>query len=80
MAQTNLKPRLLTKKQASLYCGVSEGIFDQVVNVQPIELEEGRDRLRRFDIIDLNKWIEGRKNHPKNDENNIDELIDALGM
>ncbi len=75
----HIEPRLLTKKQASQYCGVSESIFDQVIDVQPIELEEGRDRLRRFDIIDLNKWIESRKGHSLEPENNIDDLIGALG-
>lgn len=79
MYETNTPVRLFTKKQAALYCGVSEKIFDQVVKVQPVELEEGRDRLKRFDIIDLNKWIDSRKGTKNEAESNIDKLIGALG-
>ncbi len=70
--------RLLTKKQAASYCGVSVGTFDQVVNVQAIELQEGRDKLRRFDIIDLNNWIEGRK-YQHAQPIGIDKLLSSLG-
>ena len=56
-------PRLLTKQDAAAYVGVSPAIFDQVCDVRPVELAEGRSRLIRFDVVDLDAWIDRRKGH-----------------
>ena len=50
-------PRLLTKTEAAAYCGVSAPIFSEVCAVVPISLGEGV-RLRRWDIRDLDEWID----------------------
>ncbi|MGJ0427527.1 hypothetical protein [Methylocystis sp.] len=51
-------PRLLTKEQAADYIGVSVPTFTKVCNVAPIALGAGK-RLIRYDIKQLNIWIDG---------------------
>jgi hypothetical protein len=53
-----LPPRLLTKAEAASYCGVSLGVFTALCPVRPIALGNDK-RLQRYDIVALNKWIDG---------------------
>lgn len=62
-------PRLLKKQQAAAYCGVSIATFAAVCPVTPIALGEGK-RLERYDIRDLDDWIEtlrGNNSHGRKD-------------
>lgn len=53
--------RLLTKAAAAAYCGVSVPIFDQVCPVLPINFDTTRERLTRYDVRDLDAWLERLK-------------------
>lgn len=53
-----LPPRLLTKRAAALYCGVSASVFSALCPVRPISLGKGR-RLERYDVRSLDTWIDG---------------------
>ena len=70
-------PRLLTKQEAAAYCGVSVPVFDQVCTVQPVALAKGRDRLLRYDVLDLDAWIDRRKR--KESSSGPDAWLDRLG-
>jgi hypothetical protein len=50
--------RLLTKAEAASYCGLSLGVFSTLCPVRPIALGNDK-RLERYDIVELNKWIDG---------------------
>lgn len=52
--------RLLTKREAAQYCGLSAATFGGVCPVRPIALGEGA-RMHRYDVRDLDKWIDGLK-------------------
>jgi hypothetical protein len=52
-----IAPRLLTKQDAAAYVGVCAATFDRVCPVTPIALGEG-DRLLRFDVRDLDRFID----------------------
>jgi|tagenome__1003787_1003787.scaffolds.fasta_scaffold19635211_2 hypothetical protein len=66
-------PRLLKKQQAAAYCGVSIPTFAAVCPVTPIALGVGK-RLERYDIRDLDEWIERLKG------NCSDEAKDWLSL
>jgi hypothetical protein len=51
-----LVPRLLTRREAAAYCGVSVPTFEGVCPVRPIALGNAK-RLERFDRISLDGWI-----------------------
>jgi hypothetical protein len=53
--------RLLTKADAAEYCRVSVPTFDRVCPVRPVELEPGNPRLLRYDVRDLDIWIDDMK-------------------
>jgi hypothetical protein len=53
-----VQPRLLTKAEAAGYCGLSLGVFSTLCPVRPIALGSDK-RLERYDIEELNKWIDG---------------------
>jgi hypothetical protein len=53
--------RLLTRADAAKYCRLSVTVFSRVCPVRPIELESGNQRLLRFDVQDLDKWIDDLK-------------------
>jgi hypothetical protein len=57
-------PRLLTKSAAAAYCGISIGIFDRLRPARAISLQKGHDRLERYDVVDLDRWIESLKGLP----------------
>lgn len=53
--------RLLTKADAAGYCRMSVVTFDRVCPVRPVELEPGNPRLLRYDVRDLDTWIDDVK-------------------
>jgi hypothetical protein len=53
-------PRLLKRQQAAAYCGVSVPTFAAICPIIPIALGVGK-RLERYDIRDLDDWIETLK-------------------
>lgn len=50
-------PRLLTRKEAAAFCGVSVTTFTALCPVRPISLGYGK-RLERYDIRALDSWID----------------------
>lgn len=57
-------PRLLTKKQAAIYCGVSVATFDRICPIPPLSLGQSR-RLDRFDKLAIDAWISGQTFRPR---------------
>ena len=55
-------PRLLTMEQAARYCGVCPSTFKAICTVAPIALRRG-ERLLRYDVRVLDRWIDGLKGH-----------------
>lgn len=49
-------PRLLTRREAAAYCGVSVPTFEGICPIKPIALGHGK-RLERFDRLSLDMWI-----------------------
>jgi len=54
--------RLLTKTEAAEYCRLSLATFNRLCPVQPVDLGSGNVRLLRYDMRDLDNWIEELKN------------------
>lgn len=54
------RARLVTLTQAAAYCGVSTPIMKGLCPVIPISLGAGK-RLDRFDVRDLDSWIDSMK-------------------
>jgi hypothetical protein len=50
-------PRLLTREQAAVYCGVSLPTFMGICPVLPIALGASK-RLERYDLHALEQWID----------------------
>jgi hypothetical protein len=50
-------PRLLTRKQAAAYCGVSVHTLTRHCPIKPIALGNSK-RLERYDVHQLDKWID----------------------
>jgi predicted DNA-binding transcriptional regulator AlpA len=60
-ANDNRPPsRLVTLTDAARYCGVSAPVLRGVCPVRPISLGPGK-RLERFDLHDLDAWIDTLK-------------------
>ena len=57
LAAVGIAPRLLTRKQAAGYCGVSVPTFTVLCPVKAIALGNGK-RLERYDIHSLDGWID----------------------
>jgi hypothetical protein len=57
-ADNKIAPRMLTKAMAAAYCGVSPQTFSAICPVAPIAMGKG-DRLWRYDIRQLDRWIDG---------------------
>ena len=70
--------RLLTCKQAADYCGISASTFMRICDVRPVILSDYGSRLKRFDILDVNAWIEQRKIGNTNLQPSKDDVIDEL--
>jgi hypothetical protein len=58
-----LAPRLLTLGQAAEYCGLSENKFRGLYDGPEVHVEgrAGNVRMRRYDRLDLDQWIERLK-------------------
>lgn len=56
-ARGRVNPRLLTREQAAIYCGISVPTFSAHCPVSPISLGPGK-RLERYDIHSLDRWID----------------------
>lgn len=63
--QTEVATRLLTKAEAAAYCGMSPATFHRLCPVQPVRFSE---RLVRFDLFDIDAWIDAFKGPAKNAE------------
>jgi hypothetical protein len=71
-----IAPRLLTKEQASTYCGICATTFEAVCPVSPIALGDGA-RMKRWDIAALDRWIDslaGAESHSSVD------WLDKIGV
>jgi predicted DNA-binding transcriptional regulator AlpA len=64
--------RLVTKSEAAAFCGISRAAFDRICPIQPIELESGNKRLLRYDVEDIEDWIDGLKARSTDGETWID--------
>jgi len=51
----NCSPRLLKKGQAAAYCGLSESAFLRICPVGPLNLGKS---ILRWDIVEIDKWID----------------------
>ncbi len=75
-ANDNIPLRLLTKTQAARYCGLSVPTFGSVCPVRAIALGVGV-RMERYDVIELDSWIDGLRNDGK-PVRTADALLEAL--
>jgi hypothetical protein len=66
--------RLLTKKEAAAYCGVSVPTFSKACPVTPAELYAG---LKRYDRRQLDAWIDTVSKGSGG--SSFDEALDQLG-
>jgi hypothetical protein len=55
--KSEMRPRLLNKRQAAAYCGISEQSFAAACPIPPVALGKG-NRMTRFDLKALDKWID----------------------
>ncbi|WP_322883266.1 hypothetical protein U8C37_09985 [Sinorhizobium medicae] len=69
--------RLLTKTQAASYCGLSPATFGGVCPVKPIALGEGV-RMHRYDVRDIDNWIDSFKTGGAVPPSKFEELINKL--
>lgn len=76
-ANDNVPQRLLTKSQAAQYCGLSIATFGGVCPVRPIALGEGA-RMHRYDVQDIDKWIDGFKSGGGAPRSKFEELMEKL--
>lgn len=70
--------RLLNGKEAAFYCGVSPSTFTRICDVGPVMLGRDNESLKRFDIRDLDAWIESKKVANQNEPTSKADLIDRL--
>jgi hypothetical protein len=61
MSRSHIQPRLLNKQEAARYIGFSVSVFDRICDARPIALGDGNPRLNRYDIHDLDDWVERNK-------------------
>ena len=70
--------RLLTRRDAAVYCAVSVPTFDRICPISPFALVNGNSRLSRFDIRDIDQWIESRKELNDNLALSKNDILDKL--
>ena len=71
--QLNIIPkRMLTKTEAAHHCGRPVRRFEVECNVPPVKFPNGDSR---YDVQDLDKWIDGLKTGKSSD---TDEIIARL--
>lgn len=59
-----LPPRMLLKKDAAAYLGVSAQMFDRDVKVRPVSYGESGS-IKRYDREDLDAWVDRQKGGPR---------------
>ncbi len=69
--------RLLTKSQAAQYCGLCVSTFSGVCPVTPIALGEG-PRMHRYDVRDIDKWIDSFKAGGGAPKSVLEQLMEKL--
>jgi hypothetical protein len=68
------------KGDAAAYLGISANTFDQVCHdLRPVALAEGRTRLLRYDVVDLDAWIDRRKGFPAPSHDDGEYWLERLG-
>lgn len=76
MATLNLKVpprRMLNKREAAEYCGITEKRFPAECSVSPVLLPGGS---KLYDIRDLDMWIDGIKG---DQDESDDDILARLG-
>jgi hypothetical protein len=58
---------------------MSTSTFDRVCDVRPILLGNYGSKLRRFDVRDIDAWIDSRKIANSNEQPSKEDIIDGLG-
>lgn len=58
-----ITPRILNKTESAEYLGLSLEAFDKLVNVRPLPLQGVRGE--RYDVRDLDAWVDELKTKPK---------------
>lgn len=66
--------RLLTKQEAAAYCGVSVNTLIAHVRISPVNI----GNCVRYDIRDLDRWIDARANSAPVETMTGDEWLDRL--
>jgi hypothetical protein len=72
-------PRLFNTAQAANYCGMGIERFAGNCSVKPVRVMPG-DRGLRWDIQDLDKWIDRLKENSSTDSENVDWLARLDGQ
>lgn len=72
-ANTHLR-RMLTKREAAIYCGVPINRFPAAVSVPPISMPHGK---MLYDIKDLDNWLDRLKTGAPNDAD--EDILSKLG-
>lgn len=70
--------RLLKKKDAAAYCSMSAPTFDKVCPVQPLILTVGGSPIRRYDKVDIDRWIDSCSGLNDNSPRSKDEILNSL--
>lgn len=65
--------RLLTAKDAAVYCGIPARRFRSLCGVSPVEMPDG---TKLFDLQDLDRWVEELK---AGGSGEADEILEKLG-
>jgi hypothetical protein len=68
-----ISPRLVLQKEAALYCRMGVGTFVANCPVRPIRVATGNRGLR-YDLYDLDSWIESLKGNSGSPEQKVDWL------
>jgi len=61
VATTSHFNRLMTKREAAKYCRLSASTFHRLCPIRPVDLGSGNPRLLRYDVRDLDRWIDALK-------------------
>lgn len=70
--------RLLSRKEAAHYCSMSAATFVRVCEVRPVLLGNYGSKLKRYDIRDIDAWIDSHKTANSNTPQSKNEIIDGL--
>lgn len=73
-----LPKRLLSRVEAASYCGMSVESFSNNCNVRPIRVRSGQRGLR-YDLHDLNDWIDSKKSERGEMGTDSISLLEKLG-